>query len=237
MKDVCIATITWARTADEETLLRQSLQELSKHDIPVYITDGGSNAGFINFIKGLPNMHLVQANEKGLWAQAKNSLHAARSHGSPFILYSEPDKLNFFQYHLQAFIASSQLNEDDGVRLASRSAKGFATFPSFQQMTETTINHCCAEATGHPLDFTYGPFIMNSRLVQYCDQLPADIGWGWRPFVFVMAHRMGLSISDYMQDFFCPPDQQEDDATERLYRMKQLEQNIRGIVLASSIQL
>lgn len=237
MKDVCIATITWARTEGEETLLRQSLQELSKHNIPVFITDGGSNAGFLSFVEALPNMHLVQGNEKGLWAQAKNSLHAAQSHGSSYILYSEPDKLNFFQYHLETFIASSQLSEEDGVCLAARSAKGFATFPSFQQMTETTINNCCAEATGFQFDYTYGPFIVNSRLVDYCDPLPADIGWGWRPFVFVLAQRLGLIIDEYVQDFFCPPDQQEDDATERIYRMKQLEQNVRGIVLASTTGL
>jgi hypothetical protein len=38
-------------------------------------------------------------------------------------------------------------------------------------------------------------------------------------------------------DFVCPPDQREDDGGERIYRMKQLAQNINGITLAANIKL
>ena len=129
------------------------------------------------------------------------------------------------------------VNSQSGIFLASRSVGGFATFPSFQKMTETTINNCCAEVIGKPLDFTYGPFLLNSNLVPYLDLVKEDVGWGWRPYTFIIASRLGYNVDAYVSDFFCPGDQRDDDPKERIYRMRQLEQNIRGIVLAAGIEL
>jgi hypothetical protein len=55
------------------------------------------------------------------------------------------------------------VDETTGVVIASRSSNSFATFPSFQQMTETTINNCCKEAIGKQIDYCYGPFLFNSK--------------------------------------------------------------------------
>jgi hypothetical protein len=90
---------------------------------------------------------------------------------------------------------------------------------------------------GKKFDYTYGPFLLNSRLVPYLDHIKEDIGWGWRPYLFSVADRLGLEVAATTQNFQCPPDQQEDDAKERIYRMRQLEQNIRGIVLSTTINL
>jgi hypothetical protein len=237
MNQVCIATICWARTKEEEQLLRPSLLQLSSLDIPIFITDGGSNAAFVDYIKSLPNMHVLDAPEKGLWAQAKHSLLAAKQHGSNFILYTEPDKLIFFRDHLQTLLQHFSFNESIGIHLAARTTSAFHTFPAFQQMTETTINNCCTEVTASKFDYTYGPFLLNKRLLDYIDVLPADIGWGWRPFMFCMARRSGLHVTETAGEFGCPTDQQQDDENEKIYRMKQLEQNIRGIVLATSTEL
>lgn len=232
-----IATITWARTAEEENLLRNSLSELAKFQIPTFITDGGSPTAFINFLKTFPNFTVLQTEQKGLWGQAKNSLIEAQRSGSEFILYSEPDKLIFFQQHLKNMIEEISVNENDGIVLASRSAPGFSSYPAFQQMTETTINNCCTQIIGKARDYTYGPFFLNNRLVQYVHLIKEEIGWGWRPFLFGVASRLGLTITFYEDDFPCAPDQQNDDAKERLYRMRQLEQNLRGILLAASIPI
>src|SRR5688572_28388881 len=150
-----IATICWARNEEEEGLLRSSLQQLSKLDMPVFITDGGSGEAFIDYVKSLPNFTLLQAKEKGVQAQAKNSLQAAYASHSPLILYTEPDKEDFFQKGLPARLEGFQPGEQFGIQLAARSAAGFGSFPSFQQMTETTINNCCTEVIGKPLDYTY----------------------------------------------------------------------------------
>ncbi|MBD0377991.1 MAG: hypothetical protein ICV51_20475 [Flavisolibacter sp.] len=234
-KEASIATITWARNEAEENLLRASMQQLAALEIPVFITDGGSKPAFLDFIRRFPHFSLVFASTKGLWAQAKSSLLAAYRTGAPFIFYTEPDKYDFFCQGLPQMLAEITTDAQSGIILASRSVIGFTTFPSFQQMTETTINNCCAEVIGQQLDYTYGPFLLNSQLIPYLNQLQEEIGWGWRPYAFVMAHRLGYGLASFRGDFSCPPDQRSDNQKERLYRMRQLSQNIEGIVMATQV--
>lgn len=236
-QDISVATITWARDEAEETLLRQSLQQLAKLEVLVFITDGGSNNGFLDFLKSYPNFILLETEARGVWAQVKNSLSGAYKSGSAFIFYTEPDKHDFFVTGLQRMLDEVMVNERSGIITASRSPAGFATFPAFQQMTETTINNCCTEVTAAPLDYTYGPFLLNRQLVPYLDLVQEDIGWGWRPYTFAVAHRLGYAIEAYTDDFSCPLSQQQDNKAERIYRMRQLAQNIQGIVLATTVRL
>lgn len=234
---ISIATITWARDEEEEQLLRLALQQLAEFQIPVFITDGGSKPEFINFLRGFPHFTTVEAKAKGVWPQAKTSLLAAFQSGSDFILYTEPDKHNFFQNDLPTMLDEVSVDNHAGVVLASRSAAGFATFPAFQQMTETTINNCCTEVIGSAADYTYGPFILNRKLIPYLQELQDEIGWGWRPYLFCISKRLNYKIEYYVKDFSCPPDQREDTEAERIYRMKQLYQNIQAIVQSTSASL
>lgn len=232
--NVSIATISWARNEQEEKLLRDSLEQLAARNIPVYITDGGSSKNFLQFLRHLKNFTVFE--EKGLWLQAGRSIKEASKAGSKFILYTEPDKLEFFEKHLPRLL-QWRIKENTGVIVASRSSIAFASFPAFQQMTETTINHCCAEIIGREMDYCYGPFLFNAQLVPLLTTLDEDCGWGWRPFLFAIAHRLGYKIESYVGEFYCPPDQREDNATERIYRMKQLTQNINGLVKAAVTEL
>lgn len=235
--DICVATITLVRDDEEEQLLRQALTALAQYDLKVYITDGGSPAHFTDFLKSFPNFILTGTDAKGLFAQVTSSMSAAHAAGTPFILYAEPDKKYFFEQGLSHFLDRAQGGGQTGVVLASRADAGFASYPLFQQMTETTINNCCAELTGQPLDYTYGPFLFSRQLVPYLEKVTQDIGWGWRPYVFGIAHRLGLTLAELRGEYHCPPSQQQDSSAERLYRMRQLEQNIRGIVLAAGAAL
>jgi hypothetical protein len=235
--DVCIATLTWARDAEEETTLRRSLQALAKTGLPVFITDGGSGASFLDFLRGVPQFTLLDGTTRGVWPQAKKSLHHAYQQGTPFILYTEPDKLQFFEEGLPLMLQQVRADQQTGVVLAARSASGFASFPLFQQMTETTINNCCAELVGQRVDYTYGPFLLNRHLVPHLLQVQEDTGWGWRPYLFNITHRLGYTVSAFTADFFCPPDQRQDNEKERLYRMRQLSQNIQGLVLSATAPL
>jgi hypothetical protein len=234
MVNVCIATISWARNEEEENTLSESLTGLAGLGIPVYITDGGSSERFRKCLNSFPNFSVQQA--KGLWPQAKNSIRAAQQSGAHFILYTEPDKFEFFSNHLSNLLGQP-VDDKTGVLLASRSSQAFSTFPSFQQMTETTINNCCKEVIGTDIDYCYGPFLFNVKLIRYLDALDDNCGWGWRPFVFAMAHRLGLRVESFKGDFYCPADQRQDDEGERIYRMKQLTQNINGLVQATIVDL
>lgn len=233
-KDLAIATISWARDEGEEELLRAALGQLATLEIPVFVTDGGSKEGFLRYLRSFPHFTVLTAETKGVWPQAKNSLAAAYNTPASFILYTEPDKLFFFKHSLPSLLDSATGHPNLGVLMASRSAAGFSTFPAFQQMTETTINNCCKEVVGKGVDYTYGPFLLHREVVPHLNGLPDNIGWGWRPYAFSVAHQLGYSVEAYVADFNCPPDQREDDAAERIYRMKQLDQNIQGIVLSTS---
>lgn len=233
--NISIATITLARDEAEESLLRESLQQLAKLEVPVFITDGGSRPGFVDFLRSFPNFILSTATSRGVWQQAKNSLLEAYQSGSTFIFYTEPDKGDFFRHSLADMLFGVQTDGNLGIILASRSAAGFATFPAFQRMTETTINNCCAEIIGHHYEYTYGPFVLNSKLVPFLELVKEDVGWGWRPYIFGIANRLGLRVECHVGDFVCPVQQREDTEAERIYRMRQLSQNMQGIVLSTSV--
>lgn len=235
--NLAIATITWSRDEMEENLLRQSLQQLAATGIKIFITDGGSGAAFLAFMRSFQNFSVSEATVKGVWAQASSSLSAAYQSGVPFIFYTEPDKLHFFRASLQGMLDAVQTDEQTGIVLAARSATGFATFPAFQQMTETTINNCCAAVTGKTYDYTYGPFLLNRQLVPYLEQMREDTGWGWRPYAFNIACRLRYRVEALEGDFTCPVSQRQDDSAERIYRMRQLQQNIHGTVLSTNAVL
>lgn len=228
-----IATICWARNEEEETVLRKSLTQLAQLNIPVFITDGGSIESFVTFLQSMPQFTVCNA-VKGLWPQAKTSLMNAYESSSAFIFYTEPDKFDLFTQALPQVLTNVSLQDKTGVHLLSRSQNAFQSFPPFQQMTETTINHCCAEIISRNVDYTYGPFFINRNIIPHLHDLPQNIGWGWRPYAFVTAHKKGYSVECFEGDFFCPSDQRADDAPERIYRMKQLAQNMEGITLAST---
>jgi hypothetical protein len=229
-KEVAVATMTWARDAEEEGLLRESLPLLAGLGVPVFVTDGGSGAAFVDFLRALPNFNLCDPPRRGPWEQAGQSLLAARASGRGFVLYTEPDKADFFRRVLRGFIADAPGGADVGVVLASRSAESFQTFPEFQQRTEEAINLCCAELAGAHFDFSYGPFLLGRALVNILESAPRDLGWGWRPYAFATARRLGHRVESLVRDLPCPPSQREDTPRERLLRMRQLAQSVEGLV-------
>lgn len=119
--------------------------------------------------------------------------------------------------------------------LASRSGAGFKTFPEFQRGTEEAINRCCAEVVGRPFDFSYGPFLLNRALVPPLLEAPGGLGWGWRPYAFGAASRLGYRVESVEGELHCPPEQREDSPRERLYRMRQLSQSVEGLLLSTKV--
>lgn len=232
ISDLAIATMSLARDDDEERSMRESLQILTSFKIPLFITDGGSNPKFVEFLHSLSNTTILTATTKGLATQVMSSLRAAAASGKKFTCYTEPDKKLFFRDGLESFISQASVDEKTGVVLAARSDKGFDSYPPFQRMTEATINNCTGEITGVAVDYTYGPFLMNSKLVSPISNVPADIAWGWRTYAFGMAHRLGYSISGVVGDYQCPPDHGDDTPALHRYRMKQMCQSVEGALLS-----
>ena len=229
---VAVATITLVRSAEEEPLLRRALERLSQQGLRVAVADGGSPPEFLQFLRALPGITVAEPAGRGLIAQVRASLDAAAAHRTSFVLYTEPDKEFFFEARLRDFIARARDDDEVGVVIAGRSAESFATFPPFQRLTESTINRLCAHYVDVAGDFSYGPFLMRRTLLPHLQHLPADAGWGWRPFVFATAPRIGLKVVHVNADYPCPPDQRTEDDRERVHRMRQLSQNVDGLIAA-----
>ena len=234
VRELAIATVTLAR-ADDARTLRDSLEALSATGAAVTVADGGSPTSFVRAAARLPNVTLLQVVGESLVGQVRASLTHARRTGARVLLYTEPDKRDFFRMHLPAFLEAAAPDENTGIVLASRTPAAFATFPPVQQYTETVANQLCGDATRLDADFMYGPFLVHPRLLPFLEDLPAAVGWGWRPFLFGLAPRLGLRVRSVAGDYTCPPAYCLPDEAERLHRMRQLSQNVDGLVRAFSV--
>jgi hypothetical protein len=227
---VAVATMTWARSPAEEGLLRRSLGLLARLGLPVAVADRGTNPGFAEFLRTVPGFSMRISSTEGLVAQVQAGFDAAARFDRPFILYVEPDKELFFERQLSDFLRQAPDTGDVGVVLASRSAASLRTFPAVQRYTEGVINHLCGELLGPAGDYSYGPFLMNRGLLPYIANLHPRLGWGWRHFMFRAASREGLSVLHAVGDYPCPPGQRCEDEAERRHRMRQLSENILGLI-------
>ena len=230
---VAIATITLARDPAEHAVLLSGLETLAAFGCPVFVTDGGSDPDLVRCAREIEDVVLVEPACRGVWPQARSSLRAALASGAERIFYTEPDKREFFRDNLAGFIGEAP--HDAGVVLVSRSAPTLATFPAFQQYTEGVINRCCAEVIEAPFDYRYGPFLLARDVVAHLASVPDDIGWGWRPCAFAIAHRLGLTVQSLARASACPSEQRSE--AERVYRMQQLAESVRGLVLGARAPL
>ena len=147
--ELSIATITWARDPSEEALLRRSLVALAAFEVPCTVADARSPGPFVEFVDALPHMRVAPVERPRLVPQVKAALRGAADRGTPFILYTEPDKLPFFERALASFVDRIPADAALGTVLAARSPRSFATFPVIQQRTERAINDLCGLAALH----------------------------------------------------------------------------------------
>lgn len=237
LPDVGVVTITLARDPAEERVLLSALETLSALGLRVAVADGGSSSGFVNALRQLPGLEVRMAGEPAsLLRQVRESFACARQWRTGALLYTEPDKQDFFAHHLPSLLRRWP-KEARGVSVVARSAKALLTFPETQRYTEGVLNQLCGDLTGIRTDYSYGPFLLEPGLVKYLDALPDNVGWGWRPFLFALAGRLGLEVASVEGDFECPPADRSDAAALRTHRMRQLAQNVAGLVHASELPL
>jgi hypothetical protein len=147
-----------------------------------------------------------------------------------FILYTEPDKETFFHRHLHDFVRQAPSESGIGIVLAARSTRSFDTFPPMQRYVESVVNHLCSEMLGVHGDYTYGPFLMHRLLASRALDANLQLGWGWRPFVIRGASEHRLRIVHVSGDYPCPDEQDGEDESERRHRLRQLRDNVAGLI-------
>ncbi|MBC8102680.1 MAG: hypothetical protein H7Z41_08850 [Cytophagales bacterium] len=232
---ITIAAPILARTESEAQILLQSVRSLARQALPLFFADGGSIPGFREDLAKISRVTVRQTPGEGprLVSQVRQALDAAQETRTPYILYTEPDKQWFFENRLETFLSNATTDASEvGIYLPARDAASFATFPRVQQTPEQLFNALAAETLGRQADLLYGPLLLRRDLVPLLDPLPPDLGWGWRTFLVVAAHRHGLPLVTWEADLPCPEEQRgEGDEQSQTYRLEQLAQNIRGLVL------
>jgi hypothetical protein len=230
--ELTVVTMTLARGAAEEETLLSALTALSALDLPVIVADGGSSPAFVEALRMLPRFNVHQAGGgSGLVGQIRTALRQTPRDWPSRLLYTEPDKEFFFTEHLAEFLSVGLSMPSRNVVLAARSVRSFSTFPPTQQRTEGLFNSLCSRITDVSSDYCYGPFLMPSDLAGEIVGIDASVGWGWRPFLFARAFRLGLGIEPLTGDFDCPADQRDDGPEEQIHRVNQFKQNVNGLVL------
>ena len=227
--EIVVATMTLARTSAEGKLLRRSLTKLVSFGMPVVAVDGGSPPEFVHFLRGL-GIQSPKAKKRGLVPQVEASIATAAKLRKKFIFYTEPDKEQFFSGPLLDFLREVKPAKRLGVALASRSARGFGTFPRAQRASETFINNVAGELFGVEGDYCYGPLLFQAELASEVNGLSVELGWGWRFHLMRRAHELGLNIEQVPVMAECPADQRKESAKDRKYRYRQLRQNLLALV-------
>ena len=227
--DIAVATITRIRGRDEERTVRQSLRTLVATGIPVSVSDGGSPKRFLDWLRRLPSVTLARRGGS-LVRQVRASVAAAHKTGRPFILYTEPDKRDFFDKGLADFIERASIAGSSGIQLAARSKSAVKTFPRFQRAAEASASELCRRTIGANTDYFYGPFLMRRELAPLVFSASDDLGWGWRPCLFVTASRRGHRIVGIRGDYRCPHDQSSEHDRDKEHRLQQFTDNVRGLL-------
>jgi len=230
LSSIALVTMTWARTSSDEELLWRSLSTAATLGLPIAIADRNGRPEFVERVSRLPRTSVVRAGAEGLVPQMTAAFDAAAVFAPETLFYSEPDKQLFFAGAAARLLERARLFGKPAVFVAARSDASFETFPPMQRYTEAIVNHLCRDLVGAAGDYCYGPFLMPRRLLSNV-ALPPSLGWGWRLAVFRAARRDGLPIVHVADDLPCPVEQRSEDDAERAHRLRQLSENLLGLIM------
>lgn len=228
IENLSVSTITLARNKNEAVKICDSLKVLSKHFPIVVAVDGGSSPSFLKDIRNIPHVRIL-SEKGGLVTQVKRSLQEAARENKQFILYTESNKLAFFENSLSRFLelADSYIHDPNcGVILPCRTSDSFATFPPFQQITEGFLNLVLSKFTMSELDYTYGPRIISASLLSSLNEIGDDMGWGWMSDIILAAKKQNKKIIGIEVDLPCPIDERAETEKDKRHRIKQLRDHL-----------
>ena len=232
MKPTAIATMTAGRSEQEAALLATSVEQLARLGLPVFAADAGSIAAFTDRARPVSRLELWREGTT-LVQQIKACFHRVLKNGHRVVLYTEPDKKDFFEGGVTVFLEETARCRGYAVCIAARNPESFATFPPAQQSAELAFNRLAKDMLGIAPDLLYGPLVLNLEHTEaYLDQVPNDLGWGWRTYVIARCVLAGRQVATVVGPFCCPRDQRAETSRDRIYRLAQLKQNVEGLRLA-----
>ena len=229
---ITVATITWVRDADERARVQAGLAWLAgRFNVIAANREAGAVPGALQEVARLENLTVIPAQQPHLVGQVRTAFAAAARHGADWILYTEPDKLEFFRDHLDAFLeqAGMSVRPDTAAVIAGRSIDRLTDLPLVQREAEGLINTWTGRFTQAVGDYSYGPFLLASPCADWIQTAADELGWGWRHYVFGLCRRHQRQIVHVVGDYPSPPPS-GDPAREDLLRQRQLAENIRGLL-------
>lgn len=222
------------RSVEEEKVVLATITELSKLNIPLIITDGGSSDEQKKKIKEIPNIIFFE--EKGLFNQLKKSMNeGAKIANALFYLHS--DKLDFARHYVKKMIDFYMTLPKKSMLIPSRTSSAFETYPSFQKMTEVILNSITSEFMEKKEDYYYGPKIFSSLLVPYFGKVKGEIGWGYEAFMYILNKRLNYPFYFYPVDQITSPKDVGDKEAIKTYRLRNLQWQIEGFIQGKEVKL
>jgi hypothetical protein len=232
MKATAIATMTAARNEHESAVLAAAIETLSGHGLPIFAADAGSIAAFTDRVRHLPQLELWPEGTT-LVRQIRACFRRVLKTDHRVVLYTEPDKKKFFESAVACFLRRTGVHEAATVCIAARDRESFATFPPIQQSAERAFNDLANSVLGITSDFLYGPMLLDLEIAApYLDQVPDDLGWGWRTYLIARCVLAGKQVASIVGPFCCPLEQRTENGKDRIYRLTQMKQNVEGLRLA-----
>ena len=228
--NLTIATITHEGIGDANLQL-SALDFLKDRGYRVCVSDGGSSRLFIERLIRMG--HEVESTYDGLVSQHIQCLTMA-SKKADNILYTEPDKLDWFRKGLNKSIRQ-YFNRNLEFALISRNPRQMKTFPIDQQTTEEIANSFLSKwfLQLKSMDFVYGPRIFVSSLARDLikESLSNLSGWSIPYYLLGKAYKKRLNISGLFNGVACPRSQRRE--YDPLYRADQLLDVIDGFLIGA----
>lgn len=231
MTVTAVVTMTRALNEPDAQIGIAALTALDGLGLPIFASDAHSIPTFRDAVDRLPNLRR-QPDGSGLIPQIKTALRGAAAAGHRHVLYTEPDKRDFFAEGARDFVSEAGRREA-AICIAARDEASFSTFPPGQQATERAVNQVASVLLAPLPDLLYGPLVLDLEAVlPYVDAVADDLIWGWRIYVIARAVRSRMPVQSVVGSFPCPIDQRdEDDTAARVYRIEQARQCLQGLRL------
>jgi hypothetical protein len=224
-----IAIVTMARAASEVEAFRitEGLLRAAAHGLPVFVTDHAANPGVTAAVEFPPNLDLVrEASEMA--SRISSSFQRALQRDCDVCIYSEPDKIAFFESGLDRLVQAAERNPESLV-IAARDPRAFATVPAGQRKLESMANEIAATFLAQPADYFFGPFAIPRLAVERYLPDVQTLGWGWRTYLMARCILDRMPVNVFEGPFDAPEwNRGEDDAASRLYRLKQFVESVEG---------
>src|SRR4051794_23136083 len=119
MKATAIATMTAGRSEHEAAVLAGSIDQLACHGLPIFAADAGSIAAFTDRVRDVSGLELCREGST-LVQQIKASFRRALKADHRVVLYTEPDKKEFFAAGVRSFLAEAGKCQVEAVCIAAR---------------------------------------------------------------------------------------------------------------------